>query len=485
MYRYIKTRLILFVLILGLVLRLVSLNQSFWLDEATTANIVSQFGFLEIITKFSPGDFHPPLYYLLVKVWSLFFGTSEVGLRSMSVLFGVATIYVVYLITKLIANNLEYSVHFMGRIWNLEFPLIAALLLATSGLHVYYSQEARMYAMAAFFVSLAVYSFLKTLDNSRSTDWVLFSASLGALTLTDYLAALVIPVFWISGYLAKKDASWWKAFLISHVPLIVVWLAWLPVFSEQLANGLAVKASLPLWWETLGKFSLKEILLVPIKFMLGRISFTNKILYGFVLVSSSCVFGYLIFRALRIIRAIRSLRLILLWLILPFALALALSLKLSVLSYFRLLFMLPAFYILLSFGLSTLKERPARMFLALILTINLVTSFSYLLYKKFQREDWRRLVSFIHKESEGKSAATVFVGKGQQEGYRYYARTINQVEPINPGELSDDYDTVWLMRYVQPIFDPKDETRKKVEELGYRKRSEYDFNNVIVWKYTK
>ena len=46
---------------LGLVLRLISIKQSLWLDEATTA-LVSQRSILDYFTNFALGDFHPPVY---------------------------------------------------------------------------------------------------------------------------------------------------------------------------------------------------------------------------------------------------------------------------------------------------------------------------------------------------------------------------------------------------------------------------------------
>ena len=60
--------MILAVIIFGFLLRVISLNQSFWLDEATSGLVVRNFNLGEIITKFSPGDFHPPLYYLILKI---------------------------------------------------------------------------------------------------------------------------------------------------------------------------------------------------------------------------------------------------------------------------------------------------------------------------------------------------------------------------------------------------------------------------------
>src|SRR5258708_21751776 len=88
-------------LLLGLVLRLISLNQSFWIDEATTGNVVRNLSLPEIIIKFAPGDFHPPLYYLTAKIWRNVFGTNEFALRLLSVVFASLTIYIIYKFSQL------------------------------------------------------------------------------------------------------------------------------------------------------------------------------------------------------------------------------------------------------------------------------------------------------------------------------------------------------------------------------------------------
>ncbi|MEK7497631.1 MAG: glycosyltransferase family 39 protein, partial [Patescibacteria group bacterium] len=158
--------MIVIALILGLLLRLISLNQSFWLDEATSATVVKTLSFGDIVNKFAPGDFHPPLYYFALKVWSLSFGVNEIWARLLSVLFGLCTVYLVYLIGKSLKSR--------------TLGTIAAILIATAPLHVYYSQEARMYSMETFLVSLAVYLFIKK-------RWIFFSIVLALVGLTDYL----------------------------------------------------------------------------------------------------------------------------------------------------------------------------------------------------------------------------------------------------------------------------------------------------------
>lgn len=128
-------------------LRLISLDQSLWLDEAVTAKVVKTFDYLTIIQKFSPFDFHPPLYYLLMKFWTNIFGYSEISLRFPSIIFSLLSGFLVYKIGSLLTDK--------------KLGLWAAVFFLFNPLIIYYSQEARMYMMVTFFITSSFYYFLK------------------------------------------------------------------------------------------------------------------------------------------------------------------------------------------------------------------------------------------------------------------------------------------------------------------------------------
>lgn len=430
------------ILLLGTVLRFISINQSLWLDEATSA-MVAKMPLGDIFAKFLPGDFHPPLYYLILKYWVMFFGSSEIELRIPSVFFGILTIYITYSIGK--------------KIFNEKIGLISSLLLATSGLHIYYSQEARMYSLAALLVSLSILLFL-------NKKWIFFSIVLALIGMTDYVSLLVIPIFLIVGY---KD---WKKVLISFLPLIIVFAFWLPIFNKQLLSGLALKGSG--WWNVLGLPTFKNIALIPVKFILGRISFDNKFIYGTIVIGSIFIYGINILR-----RPLKDqpYKVIMSWLVIPILIGILLSFKIPTLSYFRFLFCLPAFYLLVVYGIEN-NIRYRKLFLVLVILINILSTLYYVLNPNFHREDWRSASIALGEDR------IIFPSSSQREALIYYGKG-KQIISIDQIVKSDK--EVWLSRYVWEIFDPADFVRKNLENLGYNKISENNFNGVIFWKYSK
>lgn len=454
------------IIIFAFLIRLIFINQSFWLDEATTAQVVKNFNFSQIFQKFLPGDFHPPFYYLLAKVWTIPFGVSEISLRMLSVVASLITIFFVYKIAK--------------NAFNKKVGFVSSLLLAISPLHIYYSQEARMYIVQTLFVVLSIFYYQKLLKNEKLINWVLFSFSILLIGITDYLPLSVILVFAIHSLIIKKNIDWFKKLFLSLLPLFVFFVFWLPIFTEQLVNGLNVYSNSPNWWKVLGKFSLKEVFLIPIKFIIGRISFSQKILYGFVLVPYITL---LINFFIKEYKRLKNNYLFICWFSLPIFLTILFSLRLSVLSYFRLIFVLPAFYILLARAIQFIGKKYFLWLTAFFLLFNIVFSAIYLFNPSFHREDWRGFVKFVEDNSIPKSAITLFISDSQMEAYNYYSQGI--IPALSPAQFEPEYNTIWLMKYVQDLFDPLDLVRINLESLEYTKTQVYDFNGVVVLRYDR
>jgi len=358
------------VILLGALLRVVLLNQSFWLDESIGALVVKSQSFIQILTEFVKHDNHPPLYYLTLKLWSDIFGYSEVALRSLSVLFGLGTIYLVFKI---------------GETFSKKTGLLAALFIATSQFHIYYSQEARMYSMAAFLAALAFYLFLKE-------KWPYFALVITLLIFTDYVPVFLLPVFVLIGIADEKPAKWWKRLFLCHLPLLILGLIWAPILLVQMQGGRWLLETLPAWSRLAGGATPKQVALVWMKFVFGRISLYNKALYYTLTGLFSIPF---LITFLRSWQDRKKTYLLWLYLAVPLFIGFITSFIFPNLIYFRFLYILPAFYLLAAYGIGKFRGKSLFLLIALILSGNALSFLIYIKEPYLHREAWRESVKFV------------------------------------------------------------------------------------------
>lgn len=161
---------------LAAALRFATLDtQSFWLDEAVTARLLD-LSMHDLLERIPESESTPPLYYVLAWLWAKLFGNGEVGLRSLSALLGTATIPVVFAAGRELVSE--------------RAALAASALAAVSPLLVWYSQEARAYALLVLLCALSFLWFARGVRREEGLwAWALFSAL--ALT-THYFAAFPV-----------------------------------------------------------------------------------------------------------------------------------------------------------------------------------------------------------------------------------------------------------------------------------------------------
>lgn len=162
----------------GAVLRFATLDaRSFWFDEAATVRVLSG-SFGQMLDRIPAYEGTPPLYYVLAWFWTQVFGTGEVGLRSLSVVFGTLTIPVAYAAAR--------------RAVSARAGLVAALLAAVSPPLVWFSQDGRTYALAVLLAGLAFLAMLRARETARDRDLALWALA-GALSIAShYFAAFAV-----------------------------------------------------------------------------------------------------------------------------------------------------------------------------------------------------------------------------------------------------------------------------------------------------
>lgn len=464
------------ILILGLFLRLINLNQSLWLDEAISVMAVKEFNFSDLLTKYMILDFNPPLFNIILFFWLKIFPASEIIVRLPSLILGLLTCILVYKIYKLFFKKTKGA-------------NIAMLLLATSPLHIYYSQEARMYSLAAFSTTLAIYFFLK-LNKEREIslkNLIFSSLSLSLALYSHYLCWLILPFlsFYIFLPLFKKEKSiednkknfyqCQKIFFALFFAFLSQ-LPWLPYFFKQLVTGQRAAELSPIWSQTVGALSLKAVILLPVKFIIGRTNFANFYFYVLIVFLIGILFFYFLLKAFK-----KEAGFFILWLVSPILLALFISLKIPVFSYFRFLFLLPSFYILLAFGVS--QHQKTILAVILILMSNLFFSFRYLFNSEFQRENWKEAIAFLHQLNENQKPVLLF--EAASAPFLYYDEGESEYFFISKKEVIKNWDSFWYIPYLQPIFDPQDNYRIFFEKKGFFRTFEKHFRGITLEKWEK
>lgn len=451
-----KTKLLI-VFFLAFLIRFVSLNQSLWLDEATSANVVRHFGYLEIISKFTPTDFHPPLYYLFLKFWTSLFGYSEIAIRMPSVIFSLLTGFFVYKIGKLLKNQ---NVGLWSAIFFLFNPLI-----------IYYSQEARMYMMVTFLLTSGFYYFLKlhprgVLTHTPGVFWplILFNLFLVLSFFTFYGSIFFIAASFIYLLFRKQ----YKVFFISLLIFGFALLAITPLLAAQYVHAKEALSIVANWPQVLGSANFKNLLLIPLKFTSGRISFSPKIIYY--LISGIWAIGVIFFV---LIGGIKQ-RKLLFFFLMPIILGLIFSIFTPLLQYFRFLYLIPIMSLLIASGLSgqSLLNRLGSKILAIGL---LVFSFVYLLFSSFHREDWKSVNQYIKDKK-------VYMIVSSSDPLKYYSPNLKIIDLLTlPKQLSTRGITV--IPYVTEIYGFN--YRNNLKNMNYKLEQEKTFRGLTVENWVK
>ncbi|MGD1056766.1 MAG: glycosyltransferase family 39 protein [Solirubrobacteraceae bacterium] len=202
-------------------LRLSTLDlQSFWYDEAFTPIHVLHPSLWATLRSVVHTENTPPLWYVIEWADSRLLGTGEIALRLPSALAGIATVPVAWAIARELSSR--------------RAAIVCAVLVAVNPLFVWYSQEARAYALFVVMAALAILCFLRALREPTSKRMAVFALTGALALLTHYFAVfLLIPMV----LLLLRDRATRRVALPAVAVLLIVGLALLPLISTQGGHG--------------------------------------------------------------------------------------------------------------------------------------------------------------------------------------------------------------------------------------------------------
>ena len=212
---------------------ILGLGQSVWFDEGYSILLAQQPW--EELFALTAVDAHPPLYYMLLKLWGGLFGFSEIALRSLSgVLLGGAVFAVAGLVKAITSARIATA-------------LLPFLVLAPFALR--YGYEIRMYALALLIGVLATWVLVVATRTNRWRHWILYAVfvALGMLTLYMTVAVWLTHAVWllVRSIRTKKPFKEWRWFF-AYVGAVTLFLPYMPTFFTQLFNSVLPGVGSPL-----------------------------------------------------------------------------------------------------------------------------------------------------------------------------------------------------------------------------------------------
>jgi mannosyltransferase len=196
-------------------------RQSLWYDEAFTPVHTLHPSLTATLSAVAHTENSPPLWYLLEWAVSRVFGTGAIALRSLSAFAGVASVVVGWGIGRELAGR--------------RAAFATAALIAVNPLFVWYSQEARVYALFVLTAELAILFFLRALREPTPGRLTAFAVSGALALLTHYFAVfLLVPMcLW----LVLEHRAHKRMTLGAVAAVGAVGVALLPLISAQGGRG--------------------------------------------------------------------------------------------------------------------------------------------------------------------------------------------------------------------------------------------------------
>jgi uncharacterized membrane protein len=196
---------------IGLVLRLL-LVRGIWVDEAISVH-QAHMTLSGLLQNLRATDNHPPLYFLVLWGTVRLIGSGELAVHLPSIIAGTLLIPAVYITGR--------------ELFDRRTGVLAAVFTGIAPLLIWYSQEARPYAILMLFATLAVWAQVKVIRDGGIRYWVAYAALTIAMVYTHYFTIIPIAI----QQLAFAAVIWHRSRNGASVAPLVTryWVTWIAI----------------------------------------------------------------------------------------------------------------------------------------------------------------------------------------------------------------------------------------------------------------
>jgi len=423
----------------ALVLRLVHLGSlSFWLDEASSVYF-AQLPWPKFFDSLVHDEANMAFYYLLLRPW-LVLGSSEFMVRSLSVVFSVATIPLMYVLG--------------ARMFGTRVGLVGALLVALHAYHIRFAQEARSYSLLVLLLVIATLSYVAGVARPSRRIWIAYTVASILSVYSHFFALFVLPAQWFSLILLRPKDVPWKALLASafviglFIPPLAIFIAgantqhivWIPRPTPDMVPRALVYlagAAPPAAKKVSTMPEVPRRLLLLAYFALG-VAGLSRIVQSWKL-------------RWRTLEAWHY-GLVLSWLCVPFVLVFGISLAKPILVPYYLIICLPPLVLIAAIGLSSC--RPRWIFLGILIAVVGLAGHTVLSYYRYAtKEDWRDATRYVL--SSVRPGDAIALGPFAQTPFAVYRDLMIKAGGLPPSvplysykNVPDHVHRVWLVTKV-------------------------------------
>jgi uncharacterized membrane protein len=421
------------ILALATLLRLLFLGEkSFWPDEAFSVR-VARLDWTHFWTILTNEQANMALYYTLLRFW-LRFGDSEPVIRSLSVIWAVATVPALYVLGS--------------RLFGTRVGLISASLLAMNGYHIRYGQEARSYSLVVFLVTLSSWFFLTSIEQPSQKRWAGYALTSTLAVYSHFFAAYALVAHWASlPFLRRRDIPW-KSLVASSVAIVVLLLPLLAFVLTKDAGQID--------WIPRPKLSNVPGVFYALAGGAGRLAFAGGVgklllLAYFVVSCVTLIVATQTWLSVRASFETWHYGFLLAWLFVPIVLSYVVSLVKPMFLAHYLLVCLPALVLVAAVGLSRIRRQSV--FIGAFAVIVVLAAYEVFHYHRDVegQKDWRGATQFLLSQAES-GDAIVFIPRYLSLPFEYYrdrVRGSSRSEALvvlpNSQERVTTYIRVWLV----------------------------------------